>query len=41
MLLNILDRDLPSPHGMALFAVGSELALVYISVAILAALSHI
>ena len=37
MLLNLRDLDLPSLHGMALFAVGSQLALVNIGMAIGAA----
>ena len=41
VLLNILDRDLPSPHRMALFAVRAQLALVNIGMAVLAALTNI
>ena len=41
VLLDLLDRDLPSTHGVALFAIGSELALVDVGVAVLATLSHV
>jgi len=41
MLLHLLDGDVPSAHGVALLAVGAELAFVNIGVAILAALPHI
>ena len=39
VLLNLLDRHLPSPDRVALFAVRSELALVNVRMAILAALA--
>jgi hypothetical protein len=41
MLLNLLDRNLPASNGVALFAVGSQLAPVNIRVAILTALTDI
>ncbi len=41
VLLDLLDRDLPSTHGVALFAIGPELTLVDIRVAILTALSDV
>ena len=41
VLLNLLDRDLPSPYGVALLAIGPQLALVNIGVAILAALPDV
>lgn len=41
MILNLLHRDLPSADAMALFAIGSQLPPVNVSVAILATLSHI
>jgi len=41
VLLDILNRDLPSADGMALFAVRSELALMNVGMAILTALPHI
>ncbi len=41
MLLDLLDRDLPAPHRMALLAVGAQLPLVNIRVAILASLPDI
>ena len=37
VLLNVLDPDLPSPHGVALLAVGPQLPLVNVGMAILAA----
>ena len=37
VLLNVFNRDLPSPHGVALLAVGAQLPLVNIGMAILAA----
>jgi hypothetical protein len=41
VLLNVFDRDLPSADGVALLAVGAQLALMNVGVAILAALSDI
>jgi len=41
MLLNFLDRHSPSPHGVALFAICAQLALMYVGVAVLAALAHV
>ena len=41
MLLNVLDRDLPSTDGVALLAVGAELALMNVGMAVLAALSDV
>ena len=41
VLLYLLDRDLPSAHRVALLAIGTELALVDVGMAILAALPHI
>lgn len=41
VLLNLLNRDLPSANGMALFAVRSQLTPVNIGVAILASLPDI
>ena len=40
VLLNILNRDLPSPHRVALFAVGAQLAPVNIGMAVLTALTN-
>jgi hypothetical protein len=37
VLLNVFNRDLPSPHCVALLAVGAQLPLVNIGMAILAA----
>jgi hypothetical protein len=37
VLLNVLNRDLPSPHSVALLAVGAQLPLVNVGMAILAA----
>ena len=39
--LHLLNIDVPTFHGVALLAVGTELALVDVGVAILAALAHI
>ena len=41
MILDILIGDLPSAHGMTLFAIRAQLATVNISVAILAALADV
>jgi len=41
VLLHILDRNLPSPHRVTLLAVGAQLALVNIGMAILAALTDV
>jgi len=41
VLLNVFDRNLPSADGVARFAVGPELALVNVGVAILATLSDV
>ena len=41
MLLDLLNRDLPSPHGVTLLAIRAQLALVNIRMAILAALADI
>jgi hypothetical protein len=41
MLLNVLNRDLPSTDGVALLAVGSQLALVNVGVTVLATLSDV
>jgi len=41
MLFNLLNGDLPSPNGMALFAVGAKLPLVDVGVAILATLPNV
>ena len=41
VLLDLLHRDLPSPNRVALFAVRTQLPLMNVGVAILAALSHI
>ena len=41
VLLHVLDRDLPSPYRVALFAVRAQLALVNVGVTILAALTDI
>lgn len=40
VLLNLLDRDLPPAHGMALLAVGPQLTPVNIGVAVLAPLPN-
>ena len=41
VLLNIFNRDLPSPHRVALFAARAQLAPVNIGMAVLAALTNI
>ncbi len=41
VILNVLDRDLPSAHGMALLAIGAKLPPVDIGVTILASVPHI
>ena len=41
MLLHVLNRNLPAPNCVALFAISSELALVDIGVAVLATFTHI
>ena len=41
VLLHLLDRNCPSPHRVALLAVGAELPFVNIGVTVLATLSHI
>lgn len=41
VILNLLIRNLPSPNGVALFAIRPELPPVNICVAILAALPHV
>ena len=41
MLLHLLDRYLPSPHRVALFAVRSQLPFVDVRVAVLATRAHI
>ena len=41
VLLNVFDSDCPSADGVALLAIGAELALVNISVAVLAALADV
>lgn len=41
VLLDLLHRDLPAPHRVALLAVGPQLAPVDVSVAILAALTNV
>lgn len=41
VLLHLLNRYRPPPHRVALLAVGAELSLVNVGVAILAALPHI
>ena len=41
VLLNLLDRDLPSSNGVALLAVGAELPFVNIRVAILTTLPNV
>lgn len=41
MILNILDRYLPSPHGMTLFTICAKLATMNIRVAVGTALAHI
>lgn len=41
VLLNLLNRYLPSSHGMTLFAVRSELAFVNVGVTVLTALTNI
>lgn len=40
VLLNLLGRNLPSPHGVALLAIRSQLSSMNVGVAVLAALSH-
>jgi hypothetical protein len=39
--LDVLDRNLPAPHGVTLLAIGSQLTPVNISVAVLAALTDV
>ena len=41
MLLHVLDRDLPPSDSVALLAIGAQLALVNIGMAILATLSNV
>src|ERR1039457_5883561 len=41
VLLNFLDRYAPSAHGVALLAIGAQLALMNVGVAVLAAGAHI
>jgi hypothetical protein len=41
VLLNILDRHLPSAHGVTLLAISAQLPLVKVSVAILATCAHV
>ena len=41
VLLNVLNRDLPSPDCVALLAVGAQLPLVNIGMAILATLTNV
>lgn len=41
MLLNVLNRDLPSTDGVALLTVRSQLALVNVGVTVLATLSNV
>lgn len=41
MLLHLLDRNGPSPHSVALFAVGAELPFVNVRMAVLATQPHI
>jgi len=41
VLLHLLDRNHPSAHGMALFAVCAQLPLVNVRVAVLATQSHV
>ena len=41
VLLNLLDRNLPSPDGVTLLAIGSQLPLVNVGVTVLASLSDI
>jgi hypothetical protein len=41
MLLNLLNGDLPSPDGVALLAIRSQLALVNVGMTILATLSNV
>jgi hypothetical protein len=41
MLLHILDRNLPSAHGVTLLAIGSQLTPVNIGVAVLAVLTNV
>ena len=41
MLFHLSNRDLPSTHGMALFAIRAQLPPVNVGVTILAALPHV
>ncbi len=41
VLLDLLDRNLPSAHGVTLLAIRSELALVYVGMAVLTTLPHV
>jgi len=41
VLLNLLDRYSPSAHRVALLAIRAQLALVDVSVTVLAALAHV
>ena len=41
MLLHLLNRNHPSPHRVALFAIRAQLPLVNVSVAVLAARPHV
>ena len=41
VLLDIFNRNAPSPDGVALFAIGAQLPLMDISVAVLAAFADI
>lgn len=41
VILNILVRHLPSPHGVALFAIGAQLAAMNVRVTILAVQSDV
>jgi hypothetical protein len=41
VLLNLLDRNLPAAHRMALLAIRSQLPLVNVRVAVLASLSNV
>lgn len=41
MLLHLLDRNRPSPHRVALFAIRAQLPLVNVGMAILASRTHV
>ncbi len=41
VLLNLVDRNLPAAHGVALLAIGAQLPAMNVGMTILAALAHV